>query len=85
MLSNIRLDLESILPSDRFRLVPRLVARPSRWLRECRSRGPILFSPRLWGELNDDARRDPRILEVRYLIDHQELEAVGPAHGWRQK
>jgi len=85
MLDNIRRDLEGILSPDRFRLLPRLVPRPTPWLQSCRTRGPILLSPRLWGELGEVHRRDPRVLEVRYLIDARELAVIGSEHGWRQK
>jgi GntR family transcriptional regulator len=45
----------------------------------------VLFSPRMWGALTAAGRRDPRALEVRYLVDAADLEGLGAAFGWRDR
>jgi DNA-binding transcriptional regulator YhcF (GntR family) len=84
MLSNITADLAEVLPPDYFRIEPQKVANPSRWLARQRGRRPVLFSPRLWGELDEAARSDRRVVEVRYVFDTRELNEIGPILGWSQ-
>lgn len=83
MLHNIAADLTQSLPADRFRVVPRLVTRPSAWMSRYRGEDPVLFSPRVWGELHARLRSDPRALEARYVFETKDLEAIGPALNWR--
>jgi DNA-binding transcriptional regulator YhcF (GntR family) len=85
MLANIASDLARILPSDRYRISPRIVRAPSTWLSRSRTRTPLLFSPRLWGELTPAAQRDPRALQVRYVFDPRCLDALGSQLGWRRR
>jgi DNA-binding transcriptional regulator YhcF (GntR family) len=82
MLRNILADLHRVLPEERFDLQTRRVAMPARWLAARRSPGPILFSPRLWGELPPKARSDPRVHEVRFVIEPKDLDAIGTTLGW---
>lgn len=37
---------------------------------------PRLFAPRVWGDLSEAERQDPRAIEVRYLIDERDLEGL---------
>jgi DNA-binding transcriptional regulator YhcF (GntR family) len=85
MLSNIAADLSRILPSSHYRLVTRLVADPAAWLAGSRARTPLLFSPRLWGEMAPAAQRDPRAVEVRYVFDTRGLDAIGSKLSWRKR
>jgi GntR family transcriptional regulator len=85
MLANIAADLERILPSERMQVLPRLVPHPSAWLAAHRGRQPVLFPPRIWGDLTDAARSDPRAVEVRYVFDPRDLEAIGPLMGWGRR
>jgi hypothetical protein len=44
--------------------------------------GPLpLFSPRLWATLPEQARSHPRALELRYVLDPAELQAMAAALG----
>lgn len=79
MATNIAADLATILPA-RFRLEVRIDVTPARLL--ARADGPVLFSPRVWGELTPAQRQDPRAFEVRYVFDPADLEAVGAEMGW---
>jgi GntR family transcriptional regulator len=81
MAANIAADLSSILPADRFRIARRLADEPKALL-DRRGGGPVLFSPRVWGELGPAERANPRAVEVRYVFDPAELEALGTELGW---
>ena len=82
MLRNILADLARVLPPGRFALSTRRVAAPARWLAARRSAEPVLFSPRLWGELPAAARSDPRAHEVRFVFEAADLDAIGTLLGW---
>ena len=82
MLRNILADLSRALPPDRFVIRTRRAAAPARWLAARRSAEPVLFSPRLWGQLPPEARNDPRAHEVRFVFEPKDLDAIGPALGW---
>ena len=82
MLRNILADLSRVLPPRQFDLRTRMGAAPARWLAARRSPGPVLFSPRLWGELPAEARADPRAHEIRFLFEPRDLEAIGTTLGW---
>ncbi len=85
MLHNIQADLSRLLPPERFDLRPRLVRKPERWLAARRTPGPVLFSPRVWGELSERARRDPRAHEARFVFEPRDLDAVGSTLGWQPR
>jgi DNA-binding transcriptional regulator YhcF (GntR family) len=82
MLHNITSDLRRVLPSDRFRIVPRLVTRPDALSREL-GRGLVLLSPRVWGETPEPLRSDPRVFEARYIFESRDLELLGSTLKWR--
>ena len=85
MLQNILADLSRTLPAAHFDLQTRQVTEPARWLAARRSREPVLFSPRLWGELPAKARSDPRAYEVRFVIEPKDLDAIGTTLGWNAR
>jgi DNA-binding transcriptional regulator YhcF (GntR family) len=82
MARNIAADLVRILPADAFRVVIRVVARAADALMAAADGAPALFSPRMWGELSDEARRDPRALEVRYLFEPGAAAGLATEAGW---
>jgi len=82
MAGNIAADLVRILPQDRFRLTTRVVPRAEDALRGPASAGPLLLSPRMWGELPARLRDDPRLHQVRYVFDAEALDALGRAQQW---
>jgi GntR family transcriptional regulator len=82
MLHNIAADLGRVLPSGRFRIVPRLVTRPEVLQREL-GRGVVLLSPRVWGEAPESLRGDPRVFEARYVFESRDLESLGSTLRWR--
>jgi DNA-binding transcriptional regulator YhcF (GntR family) len=84
MAANIAADLAGILSADRFEIVPVVEPAAGATLRRRRA-GPVLFAPRVWGQLTEAQRADPRALEVRYIIDPGDLARLGPEYGWRTR
>lgn len=82
MLRNVAADLSRILPAKEFRLVPKVTRRPAGVLDRAGARQPVLVSPRIWGELPASLREDPRVHEVRYIFDPNDLDALGRDLGW---
>jgi DNA-binding transcriptional regulator YhcF (GntR family) len=82
MARNIAADLIRILPVSDFQITTTVVKSAKHAFQTARAQTPILFSPRMWGELSANARRDPRAHEVRYVFDAAELEALGVEQGW---
>jgi DNA-binding transcriptional regulator YhcF (GntR family) len=82
MAGNIAADLVRILPPDRFRLTTRVVARAEEALEGATSAGPLLLSPRMWGELPARLRDDPRVHQVRYVFDAEALDALARDQQW---
>jgi GntR family transcriptional regulator len=80
MARNIAADLVRILPSKQFQVMPRVVARAEDALDG--PAGPLLLSPRMWGELPPELRADPRVHQVRYVFDPKALDALGSAQRW---
>ncbi len=85
MLHNILADLTRLLPPDRFEVRPQLVRAPDRWLAAHRSRQPLLFSPRMWGELSERSREDPRANEARFVFESADLTGIGMTLGWKPR
>jgi DNA-binding transcriptional regulator YhcF (GntR family) len=85
MLRNIAADLSRILPEGRIRLVTRLIRKPASILDHAASHQPVLVSPRVWGELPEFVRKDPRVHEVRYVFQSTDLEALGREFDWPAK
>lgn len=42
----------------------------------------LLLPPRIWGSLSAEQKQDPRLVEIRYLYDTQELEATARRLSW---
>ena len=82
MARNISADLVRILPAKDFRIVTKVLPKAEDALRASGRHDSILFSPRMWGELSDRARLDPRASQVRYVFDPAELDALGAGQGW---
>lgn len=82
MLRNVAADLSRILPAGEFRVLPRLTRRPAGILEHAGARQPVLVPPRIWGDLPASLRDDPRVHEVRYVFDPQDLDALGRDLGW---
>ncbi len=44
----------------------------------------VLFTPRVWANLNQSRREHPAAIEARYMFDTVELDAVGAEFGWQR-
>jgi hypothetical protein len=76
-------DLVALLGDVQLALEPRVTGDPAGCL-EPRDDAPVLFPPRIWSDLDETARRDPRSVEVRYVFEPRELERLGAAMGWER-
>jgi GntR family transcriptional regulator len=87
MAANIAADLAGILPASRFTIVPLVENAPGASLtaKARRGSGPVLFAPRVWGQLGDEQRGDSRALEVRYVVEPQDLAQLGLERGWQAR
>ena len=82
MLRNIAADLSRILSQAKIRLVTRLIRKPASILGRAGPHQPVLVSPRVWGDLPEPVREDPRVHEVRYVFQSTDLEALGREFDW---
>lgn len=77
-------DLKRALKSDRFRVELRIVKSPSELFNN-RCRMPVVLAPRLWAQLSDRDRKAPNAIELRYLLQLPEIDALAHQLGWRQR
>jgi DNA-binding transcriptional regulator YhcF (GntR family) len=85
MARNITADLVRILPAPDFRVVTKVVPKAVAALGAAGRHAPLLLSPRMWGELPERARRDPRIHQVRYTFDSAGLASLGAEQKWEPR
>jgi GntR family transcriptional regulator len=78
-------DLAAVLPSPGFEIRTLVASNPATALHVAGREQPVLFTPRVWGSLGPAERADPRAIEVRYLFDPAELDAVGERLQWRPR
>ena len=81
--ASIAADLSALLPPEKFRVVTKVLDMPGQLLRDSRESSPILFSPRIWGELDCSERDDPRAWEARYVFDDTGIDAIAHDLGWQ--
>ena len=85
MAQNIASDLSLLIARSQYRVQSHVVRRPGELLSSPRSRARVLFSPRTWGKLTADERKDPRAVRVRYVFTDEEMESLGRRFGWRRR
>jgi hypothetical protein len=78
-------DLATVLAPPAFEIRTLVAINPATALHVAGRTQPVLFAPRVWGTLGPTERADPRALEVRYLFDRAELDAVGERFQWRPR
>jgi len=81
MAQNIRADLVRFLTPKEFRVVTRVVSKAEAAVTAGRG-APVLLSPRMWGELPEHLRQDPRVHQVRYVFDPGALDALAVDQRW---
>ena len=85
MARNIAADLKALLPAARFEVTPRVETRAGAALATAPAGTPVLFAPRVWAALSAARRADPRAIEIRYLIEPKDMDALGETMGWRPR
>ena len=58
---------------------------PAAALGDLPGNSPILFSPRVFADLDESARKHERAFELRYVFDTEELSALARRHQWRAR
>ena len=82
---NVAADLAAVLPSPTFEIRTLVSNNPTTALHVAGRTQPVLFAPRVWGALGAAERADPRAVEVRYVFDAAELQAVAERLQWRAR
>ena len=82
MAQNIRADLVRLLRPKEFRVITRVVSKVEAAVAAADPEIPILLSPRMWGELPEHLRQDPRVHQVRYVFEPGALEALAVDQRW---
>ncbi len=85
MLRSIEADVSRVLNADRFHLTSRLTKGGRSIVEGIGPATSILVSPRIWGDLPEWIRRDPRVHELRYLFDPKDLDSVGRDLAWASR
>lgn len=70
--------------ADGVEFVPTVDLRPEE-LRESTPDRPVLVAPRLWGQLSEALRGDPKLIELRYVFRAHDLDEVASALGWNRR
>jgi GntR family transcriptional regulator len=82
---NVAADLAAVLPSPTFEIRTLVSNNPTTALHVAGRTQPVLFAPRVWGALGAAERADSRALEVRYVFDPSELQAVAARLQWTDR
>jgi GntR family transcriptional regulator len=82
---NVAADLATVLPSPTYEIRTLVSNNPTTALHVAGRTQPVLFAPRVWGALGPTERADPRALEVRYVFDPAELQAMADRLKWRPR
>lgn len=74
-------DLLVILHSERVRVVQQLLEHPGDAFAGRNARYSLLFAPRLWSQLTERQKANPRAIQLEYEIEPAALESLGSALG----
>jgi hypothetical protein len=77
-------DLVALLGEREVDIEQWLIADPATTTLGSRKGPPVLFPPRVWADLPESVRSHPRAVELRYVLDSQELQAIGRELGWER-
>lgn len=81
--ASVAADLRALFHGRPIHVEPLVEAHPASVFPLEGSGPPILFPPRSWATLDEEQRAQPRALELRYVIDADDLAALGSAHHWQ--
>lgn len=77
-------DVQALLGRTKLKLVPAITDKPASLLR-AHGTGAVLFPPRVWAQLDENARQDFRAIELVYTLDTRELRQFAAESGWRDR
>ena len=76
-------DLVALFEDRKIRIERRVLGDPSAAPLRSRTGPPVLFAPRVWASLPEKTRSHPRAVELRYVLDKEELQEMGRALRWQ--
>lgn len=76
-------DLSVVLDRGKYHLEPYITTRPNEALQDPGESTIVMFTPRVWSELDESARTNPRAVEARYIFSRDDLSTLGNELGWR--
>ena len=82
MAVNIIADLGAMFSAEQLEVVAEVTPSPTSFLASYEGSDPVLFSPRVWGELTPAQQQDPRAVQARYVFDAQELDRLAEELDW---
>lgn len=85
MATNIIADLGTVFGSGKLDVTVRVSPSPTAFLAAYKGNNPVLFSPRVWGELDTALRQDPRAVQVQYVFDSKELDRLAEELEWPRR
>lgn len=85
MATNIMADLDAMFGPDQLDVVAEVTPSPTSFFESYGGTDPVLFSPRVWGELTPAHRKDPRAVQARYVYDSQELDRLAEELDWPRR
>lgn len=85
MAVNIIADLDAMFAAEQLEVVAEVTPSPTSFFASYEGSDPVLFSPRVWGELTPAQRQDPRAVQARYVFDAQELDRLAEELDWPRR
>lgn len=85
MATNIIADLGTVFGNEQLDVTASVTPSPTAFLASHKGNDPVLFSPRVWGELDTALRRDPRAVQVQYVFDSKELDRLAEELDWPRR
>ena len=82
MATNIIADLDAMLGAEQIEVVTEVTPSPAEFFASYTGSDPVLFSPRVWGELPTALRQDSRAVQARYVFDSEELDRLAESLQW---
>lgn len=81
----IQADLEQIFLGEKFFLKTVIVKRAGELINKQNVDAPLLFTPRVWAQLNEKEKNNPQTFKVVYKIEAEELDSIGKEKQWIKK
>jgi hypothetical protein len=79
---NVTADLSVVLASSRLKIEPVVSEDPKSLIARVGRDAIVVAAPRVWAALDESSRASGQALEATYLIQEEELEALGREFGW---